>query len=683
MENLWSDADARSVVEAHAARGIGEDLALRVYTTRLLGGEPRLVLHGGGNTSVKTAAVDILGDEVEVLHVKGSGWDMGTIEAPGLPAVRLAPLRAMRRLTALSDEDMVNGLRGALLDSRSPNPSVETLLHAFLPHKFIDHTHSVAVLSLIDQPNADELMDEVYGARAVSVPYVIPGFALAKLAGEAFDAHPDVEALILEKHGIFTFGDTARDAYERMIEFVSRAEDRLFKNRRDVFAAAAIPAETRPADALAPSIRGALSACDPAGRRWVMEFRTSPGIRNFVDGADLARYAGAGVATPDHVIRTKPKPLILPPCAAADDLSAFSQAANAAARAFAADYDAYFERHNARWSGAKTKLDPVPRIVLVPGAGLFGVGKSAKDARIAADVYEAAIQTITDAEAIGRFESICEEDLFDIEYWSLEQAKLGKAAEPPLGRQVAVITGAAGAIGRAAAEAFAAAGAAVALLDLDGAAAEAAAAEIGPDALGLACDVTNAEDTARAFAAVRRRFGGLDILVSNAGAAWSGRMGEVSDADLRASFELNFFAHQRVAAEAVSVMLAQGTGGCLLFNTSKQAINPGPSFGAYGAPKAATLFLSRQYALDYGAYGIRANAVNADRIRSGLLSDEMIAKRAAARGVSEADYMAGNLLGVEVEAQDVAKAFVDLALSPKTTGCVLTVDGGNIAAALR
>jgi NAD(P)-dependent dehydrogenase (short-subunit alcohol dehydrogenase family) len=323
----------------------------------------------------------------------------------------------------------------------------------------------------------------------------------------------------------------------------------------------------------------------------------------------------------------------------------------------------------------------MPRVVLVPGVGLFGVGSAAKDAVIAADLAENAIRVITDAEAIGRFEPLPESDLFDVEYWSLEQAKLKGAVAKAFTGQVALVTGAGSGIGLATAKAFAAEGAAVAVLDLDEKAAAAAAKGVG--GLGLACDVTDRASVRAAFARAAQHFGGVDIVVSNAGAAWQGKIGEVSDEVLRKSFELNFFAHQAVAQEAVAILLKQSTGGVLLFNISKQAVNPGPDFGPYGLPKAATLALMRQYAIDYGSAGIRANGVNADRIRTGLLTDDMVARRSKARGVSEADYMGGNLLKREVTAADVAQAFVALAKARATTGHVETVDGGNIAAALR
>jgi len=684
MQSAWNDSDAGAAVALYEI--LGRDLALRVYTTRLLGLDPRLVLHGGGNTSVKTRIADLNGDGVDVLCVKGSGWDMSSIEPAGLPAVRLAPLVKLRSREKLSDEEMVRLQRANLIDPAAPNPSVEALLHAFIPHKFVDHTHSTAVLALTDQPDGEALCREVYGARVGYVPYVMPGFGLAKAAAQVFDADPSVEGLILVKHGVFSFGADAKESYERMIALVTLAEQRLAKNRKPVFINAKLPAGLAPLADVAPIIRGACSLpdgkIDGAWKRFVLDFRGSDAVMRFVNGSDVARYGQAGVVTPDHNIRIKNRPLVV---VAPEDgaLADFGVSVRAAVASYADDYRDYFGRNNARVGGIKTMLDPVPRVVLVPGLGLFGLGRSKKDARIAADLAEAAVATITDAEAVGRFDPLPESDLFDVEYWSLEQAKLGGAKEPPLVGQVAVITGAAGAIGFATAKAFATAGAEVALLDIDETAAQVKATAIGGAALGLRCDVTDAASVRDAFARVASAFGGIDILVSNAGAAWQGRIGEVDEAVLRQSFELNFYGHQRVAQAAVKVMRAQGTGGCLLFNISKQAVNPGPGFGPYGLPKAATLFLVRQYAVDYGSEGIRANAVNADRIRSGLLTEAMIASRSRARGVSEQDYMQGNLLGREVVAEDVAQAFLAQAQALKTTADVTTVDGGNIAAALR
>jgi rhamnose utilization protein RhaD (predicted bifunctional aldolase and dehydrogenase)/NAD(P)-dependent dehydrogenase (short-subunit alcohol dehydrogenase family) len=682
MKSRWSDKAARVAVKKYAGQNIGKDLALRVYTTQLLGNDARLVLHGGGNTSVKTQMQDTAGDIVDVLCVKGSGWDMGDIEPPGLPAVRLDAIRKLRKLKKLSDEDMVNAQRGALLDSGSPNPSVETLLHAFLPHKFVDHTHSDAILSITDQPDGDRICRELYGDRVALVPYIMPGFDLAQSCARIWERNPDVEGLILLKHGIFTFGDTARIAYERMIDLVTVAEKRLAQTKvAKSFSPVRTPKALASVEDIAPILRGLVA--DPTAddwRRMVMDFRDSKQALSYVNGKDVSTYATVGPVTPDHVIRTKPKPLILP-APRENDLLGFAEAAAKAVDAYETNYRRYFERNNKKLKTPKTALDPLPRVILVQGLGLFGLGKSAKDAGIAADLAETTARVVADAERLGHYKCIPEKDIFDLEYWSLEQAKLGKAAEKALARHVVAVTGGGSGIGRATAEAFAHLGAEVAVLDRDLDAARRVAGSIG--GLAVQCDVTRPTSVERAFAQVVRAFGGLDILVSNAGAAWQGRIGEVHEQILRDSFELNFWGHQRCAQAAVAIMKAQGTGGALLFNTSKQAVNPGPDFGPYGLPKASTLFLSRQYALDHGGDGIRSNAVNADRIRSGLLTDDMISKRSTARGLSEADYMAGNLLGREVTADDVAQAFIDLALARKTTGAVLTVDGGNIAAALR
>ena len=685
MKSSWSDKDAQDFIAKYAPKGVNADLAVRTYTTRLLGSDPRMVLHGGGNTSVKTTVKDQLGEDVDVICIKGSGWDMGVIEPAGLPAVRLEPLRKLRKLDKLSDEDMVNFQRINLLDSTSPNPSVETLLHAFLPHKFIDHVHSTAVLALTDQPDNKALVQEVYGDRVAYVPYTIPGFALAKAVAEVFDKHPKAEGLVLLQHGIFTMGDTAEQAYSRMIEFVTMAEERL-KLQRKTALPAKLPSNLATLPEIAPILRGAVAIeknpLSGTAKRQILDFRTNPQILAYVNGAELARYSQVGVVTPDHTIRTKNWPVIVP-APEAGKLEQWSKDVHAAVDAFVARYHKYFEDNNAKSPVKKKELDPLPRVILVPGVGMFGIGASAKDAAIAADIAENAVAVITDAEAMGEYRSISEFDMFEVEYWSLEQAKLGKSNEKSLARQVAVITGGGSGIGAATAKAMAKEGAEVAILDRDLEAAKTAARKIGGKALAVECDVTNPQSVRAAFDKVVSTFGGVDIVVSNAGAAWQGTIGHVDDETLRKSFELNFWAHQAVAQHATRIMLAQGTFGCLLFNTSKQAVNPGKDFGPYGLPKAATLFLVKQYALDHGKDGIRANAVNADRIRSGLLTDEMVAARSKARGVSETDYMSGNLLKREVTAEDVADAFVYLATASKTTAAVVTVDGGNIEASLR
>jgi rhamnose utilization protein RhaD (predicted bifunctional aldolase and dehydrogenase)/NAD(P)-dependent dehydrogenase (short-subunit alcohol dehydrogenase family) len=682
MTSGWVEGDAEALIARGGKSGIGRDLALLVYATRLLGRDRKLVLHGGGNTSLKAKARDLLGEEAEVIYVKASGADMAEIEPAGLPAVRLAPLRALRARNAMADPELVAFERANLIDPTAPNPSVEIMLHAFLPQKFVAHTHARAVLSIIDQPDGEQKCAKVFGKRLAFVPYLMPGFGLAKKAIEVFEQAKPSDGLILSKHGIVTFGADAREAYERMIEMVTLAEDFLPRDRK---APATAKQDVERLAAIAPIVRGACSQKDDkvegAWRRLIVEFRNGPAVRNAL-AADVARLSEGGVVTPDHTIRTKNWPLVLPD-AERGKLAEFEKATRKAAEKFVAHYREYFARHNKRVAGGKIELDPLPRVVLVPGVGVFGLGRTKQDAVIAADIAEEWIAVVSDAERTGRFESISEADMFDMEYWPLEQAKLGARAEPPLAGQIAVVTGAGGAIGRATAKALAGAGAEVAALDIDLAAAVETAKAIGPHAAAIECDVTAASSVQAAFDRVAETFGGLDILVANAGAAWQGRIGEVDEDILRRSFELNFYGQQRAAQAAIKIMLAQKTGGCLLFNVSKQAVNPGTNFGPYGIPKAALMALMRQYALDYGGDGIRANAVNADRVRSGLLTEDFIKERAKARGVSEQDYMNGNLLGREVTADDVAQAFVHLALELKTTANVTTVDGGNIAAALR
>jgi rhamnose utilization protein RhaD (predicted bifunctional aldolase and dehydrogenase)/NAD(P)-dependent dehydrogenase (short-subunit alcohol dehydrogenase family) len=682
MRSRWTDADAQAAIERYGSEQIDQHFALRIYSTRLLGQNPELVQHGGGNTSLKSAMSDVFGDPVQALRVKASGADMAVIEPSGFAAVRLEPLQKLRSRATLSERDMGRLLRASLLDPDAPNPSVEVLLHAFLPHRYIDHTHASAVLSLTDQPDGAAICGDVYGDTIGYVRYAMPGLPLARISGDVYQKNLQVEGLILEKHGIFTFGESARESYERMIALVTRAEEHIAKHRKAVFVSAAVPRSGAHLAAVGPVLRGACAR--KHGHTWqrcILAFRDSPAILDFINGAELGRYGQAGVVTPDHVLRIKPWPLILP---GPDNggLADFKTNAARAVAEFVGKYQNYFTRQNARVGNARKMLDPRPRVALVPGLGLFGIGRRNGDAALAADIAMSAIDTIRHAEAIGRFASLSEADMFDMEYWSLEQAKLAAAKEQPLVGQVAVITGAAGSIGAATARIFASAGAEVALLDIN----EKAVCDVAKTidgALAVGCDVTNAASVNHAFERVIKAFGGMDILVSNAGAAWQGRIGEVDESVLRQSFELNFYAHQRAAQAAVQIMRAQGTGGCLLFNVSKQAVNPGASFGPYGLPKAATLFLVRQYALECGRDGIRANAVNADRIRSGLVNDAFIAERARARGVSGSEYLTDNLLRCEVTADDVAEAFLHLALELKTTASVTTVDGGNIAAALR
>ena len=676
MKSQWSDADAQAAIEAYAKDGVSEDLALRTYSARLIGSDPELVLHGGGNTSVKSQVTDILGRDVPVIHVKGSGWDLATIEPPGHPALRLEPLLELRAIPKMTDEEMVSQQRSCLMDPYAPNPSVETLLHAFLPHKFVDHTHANAILSLVDQANAEELVREVYGSELGIVPYVMPGFDLSHVAMRSFDEDPDVKGLVLLQHGLFTFADDARESYELMIEMVDRAEQFIASKRSSTVSVPAIESG-RPYTEVAPILRGALA--EPVARsgdrydRFVLELRNTDAVMDFVNAADLSDVSQRGTATPDHVIRTKRLPLVL------HDLDAIPEAVDAYREQYAAEFQSNCKARVVE----KQELDRTPRIALIPGVGLVGIGRDPKAAAIAADIYEHTISIIRGAEAVGSFFPLTPVDLFDVEYWSLEQAKLAKSVPKAMSGTVVLVTGAGSGLGAATASAFSAQGAVVVLWDLNRAAAESIAAGLSGATLVDEVDVTDLNAVRMGMRRIVERFGGLDTVVSNAGAAWTSAMGEVDDATFRKSFELNFFSHQTVAAEAVAVMVAQGTGGCLLFNASKAAFQPGVGMGPYAIPKAGVIALMKQYALEYGEHGVRSNAVNADRVQTGLFEDGMLEARAQARGVSVEEYLSGNLLGREVLAEHVADAFVHLACSHTTTAATLPVDGGNLAAAPR
>ena len=696
MESRYDPAEAARVVARLSPR-VSSLLALRTYSARLIGSDPALVLHGGGNTSVKATATTALGDAIDVIHVKGSGWDLATIEPPGHPAVRLEPLRRLRALESLSDEAMVNELRTGLVDASSPTPSVETLLHAFLPARFVDHTHADAILALADQPDAERIFASLFGPGLVWIPYVMPGFALAKRCADAYErtaAHAVPVVMVLEKHGIFTWGETAQESYERMVAAVTSAERYAADHRGSAAAkasvrgAAASPLPGRGLEAVAflPRLRGLLAklAGGTSERCPIVRTRSTPAILAFLERPDAVRLVSRGCVTPDHVLRTKPEALLLPEPAYVD-VHRLAAQIEAAVAEYAIRYRAYFDEMCRTRQVTRTPLDPWPRVVLMPGLGMCSVGSTAREADVALDVYEHTLSVMATAADVGDYQPCSRADLFDVEYWSLEQAKIKPAVVQPMSMCVALVTGAAGGIGRATATRMVAAGAHVALVDRDRealASAFDAVAATGKDrVLQVVADVRDAASVDAAVARTVAEWGGIDVVVSNAGTAPEGQLdtsaGEVA---LRDSLDINCLSHAHLARAAVAVMTAQGRGGCLLFNASKSAFNPGPGFGPYAIAKSALVALMRQLAVDLGARGIRSNAVNADRIRTGLFAGGVVESRASARGVSVEQYFRANLLGREVTTDDVADAFVYLATARSTTGCVVTVDGGNAAA---
>lgn len=684
MKNNWNNIDAKNYIKKYKEKNISEDLALRIYTTHLLGKNNELVLHGGGNTSLKTTTKNIFNENIDVMHIKGSGWDMGIIDYPGLPAVELKPLLKTKKLSKLNDFDMVNLQRKSLLDSKSPNPSVETLLHAFLPFKFVDHTHANAILSLIDQPNDVEICKKIFGNKLGIVPYIIPGFDLAKLTYQVFKQNENIEGFILLKHGIFTFGNTAKESYDRMIKYVTKAEKELIKYKNNIINSKKnIRKNNRyNHEIILPLIRKNLSSKNKDGTylKWIFDLRVNQKILNYLDHSNLKIFTNKGTVTPDHVIRTKSKPLILN--IKDIDENKLDYFINREIEKYKINYRKYYLK-NKKFVKNTIELDGNPRLIYIPKFGIVAIGRSKKEAKIAGDLAEATVDIISKAESLGKFTSISDKEIFKVEYWPLEQAKLKTLKRAVLTGNITVISGGCGAIGLSIAREFLKHGSQVVLLENNTNNIKKTPEDIAKFVSILKCDVTNKNEVKKAISNVINMYGGVDIMISNAGAAWQGEIGKVSEKILKESFDLNFYAHQYLSQACIDVMLKQNTGGVLLFNITKQAINPGNNFGPYGIPKASTLFLMRQYTLEYGKFGIRSNGVNADRIRSGIVTEKMITSRSKARNVSKEKYMTGNLLNEEVLAEDVGKAFLSLVLAKKTTGDIMTVDGGNIQAVLR
>ncbi len=687
MESRYRDEEAeRSVLGRDP--GTSALLALRTYTARLLGAEPSLVLHGGGNTSVKSREATLVGETVDVLHVKGSGWDLATIEPAGHPAARMDALLALASLPELDDEAMVNGLRLALLDARAPTPSVEALLHAILPARFVDHTHADAILVLVDQPDGEALCRRAFPAGLVWVPYTMPGFGLARACRRAWEATAargeTPRVMLLEKHGIFTFGETAKESYLAMIDAVTTAE----RHARSLARPAPSPGVQAPDPArvvtFLPALRGALAEAMglPEERGPVLSLRSGDEALAFLARPDADEITRRGSVTPDHVIRTKPWPLFFMDTKEGSPRDALLRELHA----YTERYDRYVANMSAARAISVKKLDPFPRIVLVPGVGVVAVGATRGEADIAADVYEHTLAVMARASDIGLYTPVSGEDLFDVEYWSLEQAKVGKkGAEAPLARRVAIVTGAASGIGKSTATRLLSEGAHVVLSDRRGAPLDSALAELrkmhSTRVSAAPCDVTRDADVGQLVDHAVFTFGGVDVVVSNAGTAPEGMLDTEAGLEaLERSLDVNLLSHARVARHAARIFRLQGRGGVLLFNASKSAFNPGPGFGPYAVAKAALIALMKQLAVDLAPLGVRSNAVNADRVRTGLFEGGVLESRARARGLSPDAYFRANLLGREVLADDVARAFCHLAAARSTTGCVLTVDGGNAAA---
>lgn len=696
MQNRFDHDEAAAFIAARP--DCSPALALRVYTSRLIGREPELVLHGGGNTSVKDRACNILGEELEVLYIKGSGWDLGAIEAAGFPGLELTWLRRLRGLASLSDEEMVNQFRTHMLAAAAPNPSIETLVHAFLPHRFIDHTHADAIVTLTHLPAPEQHLRAALGEKIGILPFIMPGFPLALAMADLYEADPEIEAVILLQHGIFTFGDRAETAYGRMIDYVNRAEQYLAAVEQEAAGPAGHGAATGAIDptVILPLLRGALSFVPASGQRryFSLDLRRSPDLLAALARPDAAALFGGGVLTPDHVIRTKNYPLILNlDPAAAETVS--GRLISEAVAAYGRQYQQYFSRQCRAAGVDKVMLDPRPRVILVPGLGLVGAGFTPGEAAIAADIAEHTIRAKVGGAPLGPYLDLGEEHIFAMEYWSLEQAKLGKGKPPLLAGRVALVTGGGGAMALGIAVRLLEAGARVFLSDLDQARLQAVAtrleARFGSSLLGtVLMDVTDENSVQAGLATLVRAAGGLDILVPNAGIAHVARLEELATADFAKVMAVNCQGVFTVLKAATPIFRRQASGGQVIINSSKNVFDPGAAFGAYSASKAAAHQLGKIAALELAELGVGVNMINADAVfsadgvNSGLWDvvgpDRMRARKLDPTGLREY-YRNRNLLKVEVTAEQVGNAVVFFAagLTP-TTGATLPVDGGIPAA---
>ena len=652
MKSLWSDAEA--------AQFTGP-LGPRVYTSRLLGRDRSLVLHGGGNTSVKLREKNLFGDDEEVLYVKGSGWDLETIEPAGFTPVALGYVRRLAALPRLPDPQMVNELNTHMLRAGAPSPSVETILHAILPHKYVDHTHADAVLSVSNAPEGEKRIREIYGERVVVIPYIMAGFDLAAYCAREFpgQAGGKTVGMVLLSHGIFSFAGDARESYELMIELVSMAEEYLQRKKAWQVASSVKSAPAFKREEIA-QLRRAIS--DQAATPMILRVNDSEKFLGFAQRPDVEKLSQQGPATPDHVIRTKPFPML------GRDVSGYARR-----------YREYFERLSAGAKEKKTMLDAAPRMALDAALGFVAAGRSARDAAIVEELYDHTIDVILRAEALGGWRALDPQHTFDIEYWDLEQAKLRKAGSAPLfAGEVALVTGAASGIGKACVEAFLKRGAAVVGLDRNPAI---EGLWQRPDFLGLVCDLTSPREIQKALDAAVGRFGGLDMLVLNAGIFPSSHsIQDIPAESWRSAMSVNVEANLLVMQACHALLKLAPRGGRIVVIGSKNVPAPGPGAAAYSASKAALNQLARVAALEWGKDGIRINSLHPNAVYdTALWTDEVLAARARAYNLSVEQYKKNNLLKTEVASQDVAELAAEMCgpLFAKTTAAQVPVDGGN------
>jgi rhamnose utilization protein RhaD (predicted bifunctional aldolase and dehydrogenase)/NAD(P)-dependent dehydrogenase (short-subunit alcohol dehydrogenase family) len=695
MENRWSEDRAAEFVDRYGPKW-GVDLALRTYSSRLLGAEKSLVLHGGGNTSVKGTHTNILGEHLPALFVKASGYDMAVIEPEGHPGLDLSHLRKLRRLAELSDSEMVNEFRTHLFDFESATPSIETLVHAFLPPKFIDHTHAGAVLALTNQPDGETVVRDALGERVIVLRYVKPGFKLAKAVAEAFEANPGCRAMVWIYHGLLTWGDTARDSYNSMIELVARAEDYLTSHASrplTVVSSTPLPQAEERLKHVAPVLRGLLaqpaSDSERPHRSVILRPLVNRESLDFVDSELGKELALSPPLTSDYLIRTKAFPLWID-SPAYEDSGKLRDQLSKSVNGYAKDYDAYITRQSARMGPGVARLDSLPRVILMPGLGVFCAGKDATESGMVRDITAHTLSVKAQVAAMGTYRGLPESDLFDMEYDLFQHAKLKALPMVPLGGRVAVVTGAAGAIGSAIAQRLLEDGCCVAVTDLPGDNLSRLTHELrsdfGDHIIGLALDVADPESVSQAYGKIVKTWGGLDLVVVNAGVALVSSLAEMDLVAFRKLERVNIEGTLLILAESARLFERQGTGGDIVLVSTKNVFAPGAQFGAYSATKAAAHQLARIASLELAGIGVRVNMVAPDAVfghgtrKSGLWAevgpDRMRARGLDERGLEEY-YRNRNLLKARVTAEHVANAVLYFATrQTPTTGATLPVDGG-------
>jgi rhamnose utilization protein RhaD (predicted bifunctional aldolase and dehydrogenase)/NAD(P)-dependent dehydrogenase (short-subunit alcohol dehydrogenase family) len=651
MKSNWNSKDAKKLK--------GDLLKLRVYTSRLLGNNEDLVMHGGGNTSVKIKEKNIFGEEEDILYVKGSGWDLGTIEAAGFAPVRLEALLKLAKLPSLSDMDMVKYQRMALTNPSSPNPSVEAILHGIIPFAFVDHTHADAVVIVSNTPGGKSKIKEIYGEKMLIVPYVMPGFILAKAIYEMtknIDWN-SLDGMILMNHGVFTFSNDSREAYEKMIEIVSKAEDYIRRQGVKPIKGA----KKKKVNALeVAKIRKQVS--DYWGIPILSRLDSSSESVAFSNLPEVIKITNRGPLTPDHIIRTKRTPIV------------FSAEYSKDLDKYAASYKAYFEKHNQ----GEQILDPSPRWAILPEIGTLSFGPSDKHVRIIEDISRHTKKAIYQAEKLGGWKTLGKADLFEMEYWSLEQAKLAKGGKSkPMQGRIALVTGAASGIGKACVERLVVEGASVIALDISS---SITSMFTQKEVIGIQCDMTDEKQIKGAIEQSVLYFGGIDLIVSNAGTfPASSKIAEIEPKQWQSSLDINVTSHQSLL-KICSPYLELGFDPAVVLVASKNVPAPGPGAAAYSVAKAGLTQLGRIAAMEMAEHGIRVNMVHPNAVYdTAIWTDEVLKARAKNYGLSVEGYKTNNLLKVEVSSHDVAELVVSMLGKTfgKITGAQVPIDGGN------